>query len=179
MKKLILILTILPALAFGALRSQHGLTRANAKQLLNNNAGQPLSRVRMGNLVDRQLGSALGKWSFAVQGGAVSTISLLDDDGQVLKLPSGAIITQCFIDVVTAMASGGGTGTIALTSNAAADLKAAVDADTLSGIVACIPVGTAATSIKLTAERTISVAIATEALTAGKFNLYISYISGE
>ena len=56
---------------------------------------------------------------------------------------------------------------------------AAVDGDTLSGVVAGIPVGTAATAIKLTAERTLSVAIATAALTAGKFIVHVEYVVSE
>jgi hypothetical protein len=41
--------------------------------------------------------------------------------------------------------------------------------------VAGIPVGTAATSVKLTAERTLTVSIATAALTAGKFVALVEY----
>jgi hypothetical protein len=43
-------------------------------------------------------------------------------------------------------------------------------------LVAGIPVGTAATSIKMTADRTLQATIATGAITAGKFNLIIEYI---
>jgi hypothetical protein len=117
-----------------------------------------------------------GTYDFSVNGGAVSTISMLDQASSVIVLPNKAIITQVYIDIVTAMTSAGGTGTIALTANSSGDLKAAVDADTLSGIVAGIPVGTAATMVKCTADRTLSVAIATEALTAGKFNVFVEYV---
>jgi hypothetical protein len=120
-----------------------------------------------------------GTYSFAVSGGAVSTISLLDQAGDVIVLPDNAIITQVYIDIVTAMTSTGGTGTIALTANSSGDLLAAVDADTLSGVVAGVPVGTAATMVKLTADRTLSVAIATAALTAGKFNAFVEYVLSE
>lgn len=134
---------------------------------------------QLGEALQQQVGLLVGKYSFAVQGGAVSTIKLLQDLGSAnsyVSLPNGAIIKQVYIDIITACASGGGTGTIALTANSSGDLKAAVDADTLSGIVAGIPVGTAAAMVKLTAARDITVAIATEALTAGKFDVYIEWV---
>lgn len=117
-------------------------------------------------------------YDFAVDGGAVSTIKLRDAlTAEVAdKLPSGAIITQVYADVKTACASAGGTGTIALTANSAGDLLAAVDADTKSGIFAGIPIGTAGTMVKLTADRQISLAIATEALTAGKLYIFVEYV---
>jgi len=133
---------------------------------------------QLGEALQEQMGLLVGKYSFAVQGGAVGSINLLKDLGSAnsyLTLPSGAIIKQVWIDIITAMASSGGTGTIALTANSSGDLKAAVDADTLSGIVAGIPVGTAAAMVKLTAERTIKLEVATEALTAGKIDVYIEW----
>lgn len=131
--------------------------------------------TQLGTQLHRGLNCVKARYDFATHGGAVSTINLDDEDGNNIVLPSGAIILDGRIDIITAMASSGGTGTIALNSESAGDLKAAVDADTLSGIVATIPVGTAASSIKLTADRTLTVAIATAALTAGKFDLYVIY----
>lgn len=118
------------------------------------------------------------KYDFAALGGAVGTLDLLDDDGKAVVIPDNAIIMRAFVDVVTAMTSTAGTGTIALQSEGAGDLLATVDADTLSGIVAGIPVA-AASAIKMTADRTIKVVIATNALLSGKFNLYIEYVLGE
>jgi hypothetical protein len=157
-----------------AIKRHNGIPAADIKLMLNkmNNTAQ---KIRLGTIVEGQKGCVRGVYDFSVNGGAVSTISLLNEEGEVVKIPDKAVVTTAYIDVITAMASSGGTGTIALTIQSAGDLKAAVDADTLSGIVACIPVGTAATSIKLTAERTLSVAIATEALTAGKFVCAVEY----
>lgn len=119
------------------------------------------------------------QYDFAVQGGAVGSILLNDDAGNAAILPDNTIIVGGFIDIITAMSSTGGNGTIALTANSAGDLKAAVDADTLSGIVAIIPVGTAATHIKLTAQRQITATIATNALLGGKFSLFLEYVYGD
>lgn len=163
-----------------AIRDRNSQDSADIKVLLNK-MNSTAQKVQLGSVVDCQKGVAKAKYDFSVLGGAVSTLSLRDPDDltKTVTLPNKAVITTAYIDVITAMASAGGGGTIALSANSAGDLKAAVDADTLSGIVACIPVGSAATSIKLTAERTLTVAIATEALTAGKFILFVEYFVSE
>lgn len=112
-------------------------------------------------------------YDFAVDGGAVGSINLKDEFGKEIIIPSGAIVKQVMMHIKTAMASAGGAGTIALTLNSSGDLKAAVDADTLSGLVAGIPVGSAATAVAATAQRALVWTIATEALTAGKVWLFV------
>lgn len=126
--------------------------------------------------LNQKRGVVCATWDFAVDGGAVSTILLNDEDGNPVVLPSKAIITQVYMDVITGMTSAGGAGTLALTANSAGDLLAAVDADTKSGVTAGIPVGTAATMVKLTAQRQISMAIAVEALTAGKIRVFVEFV---
>lgn len=91
-------------------------------------------------------------------------------------IPSGAIIVDSLIDVIVGMTSAGGSGKIEVYAQTAEDLLAAVDADTLSGLNAGIPVGTAATAIKMTADRTLYMSVGTEDLTAGKFDLYLWYL---
>jgi hypothetical protein len=120
-----------------------------------------------------QLKTYTGEWSFAVDGGAVSTITLRSNDGPI---PSGSIILGGVIDVTVAALSG--TGTMAFsTGQTAADLTAATGAAGLTiGLKAIIPVFTAATMIKLTADRTPSVAIATAAFTAGTLRLRLVYL---
>jgi hypothetical protein len=112
-------------------------------------------------------------YDFAKHGGAVGTVTL--DDA---VLPDNAIITQVWIDVITAPTSGG-AATIALTAQSAADLKAATAIASYTGVVAGVPVGTAATAIKLTAERIVTATIATAALTAGKLKVFVEYIQSE
>lgn len=90
-------------------------------------------------------------------------------------LPKNAIVVGCYVDVITAPTSGG-SATIAIsTGQAAADLMAATAKASFTGIMACIPTGSAASSIKLTADSQPYIAIATAALTAGKFNVHILY----
>lgn len=128
--------------------------------------------------LNQKRGVIRGRYSFAVDGGAVGSILLKDENGDLVKLPSGAIITQCYLDVITAFVSTSNDGTIAFTANSSGDLLAAVDADTKSGITAGIPVGTAATMVKLTADRQILMEIATHAMTAGKADFYIEFVIG-
>lgn len=117
-------------------------------------------------------------YDFAINGGAIGTFNLLNPDTrQPVRLPKGAIIIDCIIDVLTAGTTSA-SGTMALTSQGAGDIKAALAAASYTGRVACIPVGTAATAIKLTADRTLTYTIATGALTNGKWDVKIQYISG-
>jgi len=114
-------------------------------------------------------------YDFSVQGGAVGTLSLLDEVGKPCVLPKSAIIRDVLIDVVTAPTSGG-SATIALGSGAATnDFKTATLYSSFSGLMAGIPVGSAATAIKLAADEDPSISIATAALTAGKLNVQIRY----
>lgn len=135
----------------------------------------------LGSNLNRKVGVIRAVYDFSLQGGAVGTVNLLEQDqeglvkAKVAKLPDNAIIKQVMIDIQTAMASAGGTGTIALGANTTVDLLAAVDADTLSGLVAGIPVGSAATAVKLTAERNLTATIGAEALTAGKIEVFVEY----
>lgn len=156
------------------------LTQAQKDSL---NLQQPLGSFNApGDIIGAKVGVLVAKYSFAKQGGAVGSINLLTDlnsPTSYAKLPAGAIIKQVTIDILTAMTSTGGTGTVALTAQSAGDLLAAVDADTISGLVAGIPVGSAATSIKLTAERTLVAAVAVAALLTGKFNVIVEYYISE
>ncbi len=147
-------------------------------------AEHKLNQASPGAMAETQLGTTLFReqvhtlkavYDFAKQGGAVGTVSLLGPDGKAAVLPKGAIVRDCLIDVLTAPTSGG-SPTIALgTGQTGTDLKAATAIASYTGLVVCIPIGTAATAIKLTADRTSTATIATAALTAGKFNVLIHY----
>jgi hypothetical protein len=117
-------------------------------------------------------------YDFSVSGGAVGAISLLDENGKAAVIPNKAIITDSMIDVITAPTSGG-SATIALGANTTTDLKAATAIASYTGIVAGVPVGTAATAVKTTADRTVTATIAVAALTAGKFYVMVEYILSE
>ncbi len=119
----------------------------------------------------RALKSWAGDYDFAVDGGAVSTITLRSQDG---PLPLGAVIVSGYLDVQTACLSA--TGTMALNSEGAADLLAAAAQAALTlGRKSIIPAATGVTAVKLTAARSPAVTIATAAFTAGKFTLVLEY----
>lgn len=153
--------------------------------LFNFNHGQNFSRDLLGTKVMRdQVHDVVVQYDFAKDGGAIITKKNLrfptDSGGSPsatsTTLPKGALVVGCYIDVITAGTTSA-SGTMALsTGQAAGDLKAALAAASYTGIVACIPVGTAATAIKLTADSVPYYAIATGALTAGKWNLHIQYV---
>ncbi len=118
-----------------------------------------------------------GIYDFAQRGGAVGTnLILVDDDGHPVVIPDNAIITGGYIDVLTALTSTGNNGTIALQLNAANDILSAVDADTITGVAAIVPVSTAASAVKMTAERSLTLVIGTNALLTGKFNVFLEAV---
>ncbi len=149
----------------------------NAQFLLNKAAPGSLQKSRLGDrAVNETLHTLRAKYDFAVQGGATGAVTLLDvSTGQAAVLPKGAIVRDCIIDVITP-ATTSAAGTLALsTGKSAADLRTATAAASVTGLLACVPVGTAATAIKMTADSTMVGDIATGALTAGKLYVIIQY----
>lgn len=117
--------------------------------------------------------SAVGLYDFAVDGGAVGDITLRGD-----TIPSGAVILDAYIKVTTALTSGG-SATVAIKTEGAADINAA---DAISGA----PWSTTGTKrgdftattapITTTAARSIKATVGTAALTAGVFTVVVEYI---
>lgn len=113
-----------------------------------------------------------GTYDFTRDGGAVSTIVLTSPDG---PLPNGSVITDGFVDVTSSVLSA--TGTIALNSEGAGDLVAAVgQASWTAGRKSIVPAGTGVTAIKLTADRSPAMTIGTAPFTAGAFTLVLKYV---
>lgn len=126
---------------------------------------------------DSPLKVARGDYDFAVDGGAVGTIGLIGS----AVIPAGAIIICGFIDVLTTLTSGG-AATIAVQVESAGDIVAATGvASWTAGLKNVLPAMTsgsitAATAVKTTAARDISVVIGAAALTAGKFRVVLHYL---
>lgn len=121
--------------------------------------------------------TAIYEYSFATDGGAVSSIPLRPVTSSQPAIPSGAIVDQVTVDVLTVPTSGG-SATIAVQIQAANDT---VNAAAISGAPwsttgrkAGIPVGPA-TSLKTTAARVPTAVVAVAALTAGIFRVYVDY----
>lgn len=152
-----------------------------------------------GQVVRRSVRVFKGVYDFSLQGGAISTINLLDamqlQGSQpkllgaqaawpLLYLPPGFIVLNCLFDVITALTSGGSPTLAFSTGVNAADLKAATAMATYTGLLAGIPINTAATAVKVPLTQAkpgsvVSVAIATAALTAGKINVHLEGYLGD
>jgi hypothetical protein len=105
------------------------------------------------------------EYDFATDGGLVSTIGL------GATLPAKAIIKDCFLRVETQMTDGG-AGTIAISCEDANNIVTAADHTGVAGgdFIASAVLGTVATYVDdIASACEISIVIATEALTAGKF----------
>jgi hypothetical protein len=164
-------LVLLPMVGFATITAEkeYALNRMNATA----------QKYALGTELAKKTNTMNCKYSFAVQGGATgSSIFLLrdlTDTTSYCTIPDNAVVKQAFIDVLTA----GTGGSVAVNIQTAGDLKAAASASAYTGIVAGIPVDTAATMIKLTADRTPWLAITNSAVTAGVFNVYIEYVLGD
>lgn len=112
-----------------------------------------------------------GSYDFAVDGGALGTITLRSSDSGI---PQGAYITHGLIDVTVAVASA--TGTVSAGVETTVDVLAATgQAGLTTGLKSVVPAATGATAIKTTTRRGPTITIATAALTAGKFDLILFY----
>lgn len=116
-----------------------------------------------------------GEYSFATDGGAISTITLRSNDSSI---PSGAIVMGGLIEVDTAPTSAG-AATVSVGVEAAGDLQAAAAISgapwSTTGRKSITPAFTGATTVKTTAARNPSIDIATAALTAGVFRVILFY----
>lgn len=121
---------------------------------------------------------ARATYDFAEHGGAISAIGL------GVTIPDNAIVLGGLIDVLTTLTTAGAdAGTIAVHVQTAGDIVAAVAVSDGAnpwdaGLHAVIPAYTAATAIKLTAAREITATIAGQAVTAGKFEVFLLYVLG-
>jgi hypothetical protein len=160
-----------------AIESKSGYSRAFLRNLLNkmNNVA---NKMKLGDQMDNMAVRVEGNYDFSVSGGATGEIALLDENGDAITLPDNAIVYQVILDVATVPDSAGDTATVGLTSEGAVDLLGATAEASVTGILAGIPVGTAATMVKMTAAQPVTVTIATEALTSGKFKVFIDYVVG-
>lgn len=123
--------------------------------------------------------------------------------GTGLIIPKGAIVTDCFYNVRTTFTTASAdAGTIALTIQSAGDVKAAIavsdatnvwDAGLHCGLLGSPAVGSNASTLDagtallysakkasslllLTANREVTVTVATQALTAGVMDIFVEYV---
>jgi hypothetical protein len=108
-------------------------------------------------------------YDFAVHGGAIGSIAIAD-----LKIPNKAIIHSGYINIITALA--GATATIALGVGVPATKTTILTATAVaSWSVGQLALNTLPIQIGSNAPNNLIVTVATAALTAGKFELYLTY----
>lgn len=106
-------------------------------------------------------------YDFAVSGGAISLITFNP------TIPANWVVVDGYFDVVTTFV--GAAGTLSMGLETAVDLLAATAIATYGtiGRHAIIPVDTAATSLKTTVARQLTVTIATTPVSAGKMFIFL------
>src|SRR3990167_4496889 len=111
------------------------------------------------------LRTARAKYSFAVDGGAISTITLATN----ATIPDNAVLMRCIVNSTTAVTSGG-AATIAFGTSAGSSSNSLMVANAVAGFSADAFVNSnigEAGEIKMTAAGQITITIEAFALTAG------------
>lgn len=121
---------------------------------------------------------ARGLYDFAVDGGAISTIGLMAAEH---RIPAGATIIGGWVEVHTQLTSGG-AATIAVGVETNTDIVPAVAVASWTvgrkRVVPGLTVGNtlaASDVVRTSADRNITMTIATQTLTAGKFSVMLLY----
>ncbi len=125
----------------------------------------------MGGLESKK-GVAYFEYDFAKHGGAVGDITVYGDG-----IPKGAVINNGIIHAKAAITSGT-AATIAIKAIGSEDVLAAYTGAslTLNALKAVVPVGTAATSFRVTSSiNSLTFTVASVALTAGKAVVALDY----
>lgn len=120
---------------------------------------------------------AYAKYSFAVDGGAVSTITPATN----CTIPAKAIITNVIINSTAAVTSLG-SATVSIGTSAGSSTTSLLGATAkatlaLNALVQGVPVpATASTFVKMTAAGSITFTVGTAALTAGVIEVFVEYV---
>lgn len=154
------------------------------KELANSGRQGAIQKIKLGSqLVDNKVQVLRAILDVTTIGGVASgsSVTLKDPEGGDATLPDNAIVRQVFIDTITAAASGSGsTPTVSFgTDSTPTNFKAATGFTSYSGIVAGIPVGTAATAVKMSADSAVKAQVLAGSLSSGKIDLLIEYLISE
>lgn len=100
-----------------------------------------------------------------------------------VTIPANAVIRQVWFYTKTSLVSASNNGTIAVQCNNANDIFSAADIDATTGVAGQIgtgvPIGTAATMLKVVAACDITFVVGTNAFSAGKMDWFIEYVVAE
>jgi hypothetical protein len=117
------------------------------------------------------------------QGNIIAQTSITDTmggtvNGSLVALTGAVTLSAASTLNATPLGANPGSATVALKVQTAADLKAASGISTFTGIMGGVPVGLPATSFALSADRELKLTVGGEALTAGKFDVFVEYWFG-
>lgn len=135
-------------------------------------------KAQLGPELNKVPNCVKGIYDFSKVGGAVGDYNLVDDDGNPVKIPSGALVRNVVVLVDTAGTSGG-AATVDLQVEAANDLLAAEAIASFSGnakIQGIPDFATVADQKLTTAERNLVMSVNAAALTAGKWRVFVDYV---
>lgn len=125
----------------------------------------------------RGIKTAVGEYDFAVDGGAIGSITLRPLLGDNV-IPAGSVILGGYLEIDTGFTTGTGA-TMAINVESAGDIVAATIVSgapySTTGRKSIVPAGTGATSVKTTVARSIVATIATGTVTAGKGRVVLEY----
>jgi hypothetical protein len=122
--------------------------------------------------------TAVGEYDFAVDGGAISAITLRGGGPLGNYIPAGSVILGGYIEIDTLFTTST-SATAAISVEGANDLQTATVVSgapfSTTGRKAIVPVFTAASSVKTTVPRSIVMTIAVGTVTAGKGRVVAFY----
>lgn len=169
-----LAVVMLPSKSFALLPSN-----ATVKQVLNTSATGGPSVLLGTQLTDNKVQVLKCTYSFATQGGAVSTINTKAVDGLNCTLPAGSIVKKVVAHTITAPTSGS-SATLAFSALTSGDLvpQDGQGAYSLNGLKLGVPDSSAIFRLTSTASKVVTATIGAAALTAGKIELFIEYYIG-
>ena len=192
MTKIFLALILAASSAFGAIPT------SDFEFLFNRLPGEPLARkYLLGTMVREGYGQAVCIYEKTTLGGAIGTVNLVQANAGSLPvsgqatitsaqtgsavtpctLPAKAVVRSGMIDVITTLV--GASATLSLGLNTTSDIKASTAIASFTGQMDVVPVYTAATAVKITTAKTLTLTIGTTALTAGKFRVFLNYVQSE
>ena len=149
-----------------------------AEQALFN--GLPGSIVPQSNTLGTQLAhrkvAIRGSYKFSRDGGAVSTISLKDENGVAITLPAGLIITYGLIVAGASPIVSGGTPTFDIGIAGGAEFKSGLAYSAVDGAneaTLAVPVPATASTAVITTAGLLTLKVITAAITAGDLDVFL------
>lgn len=165
-----------------------GTAQANVSQdvryQLNRWFGAQGAKVPLGDVVNANKGLVVGRFNYTLKGGGTTgDVFLVNDLNNPLdyaSLPNNAIITNAFINVITAPSSTNTGTTVAVKVQGLNDILSALSytAWGTGSYKQGVPTGATTTFIKLTAKRFLKAQLGVSGLSAGKFDVFIEYVLG-